>query len=190
MSTEIVELNIGGTLFSTTKNILTNTIDINYFYSVFSEHWETKLDKDNRIFIDRNGELFRPILDYLRTGVLYISESIPRHLVFHEAEFYNIDLINIGVEQGLLNLYELNKINEYQTASKYMVNFSFNCLQIPRLENNHRIYDIDFDSALKYISKNPKYFIVENSLNSFTCCPLHHYKIEYSKTDKCYLHYI
>ena len=99
MSTEIVELNIGGTLFSTTKNILTNTIDINYFYSVFSEHWETTLDKNNRIFIDRNGELFRPILDYLRTGVLYISESITEHLIFMKLNFIMTDLINSGLNK-------------------------------------------------------------------------------------------
>ena len=43
-------------------------------------------------FIDRNGKYFEPILDYLRTGVLYIPSNMSRKLVEELAHFLMIDV--------------------------------------------------------------------------------------------------
>lgn len=43
-------------------------------------------------FIDRSGELFAPILEYLRTGELHIPENMSQLAVIREVQFYGIDL--------------------------------------------------------------------------------------------------
>src|SRR4051794_6034173 len=47
-------------------------------------------DEEGSIFIDRNGRYFEPILNYLRTGELFIPQSMPREAIMQEADFYCI----------------------------------------------------------------------------------------------------
>jgi len=187
---KIIKLNIGGTMFHTTKKTLTNTPEPNYFHHIFSERWNTLFDENGCFFIDRNGEYFKPILNYLRTGILSIPEKIPQYCVFLESDFYNIDLINIGFSQGILHEFKLNNFNDYQTSSTNDVIFPFKNKQISRHENNHRIYDIDISDAFDIISKNPKYAIIEKKDNYFTCVPLHRIKTKFSVKLNCYFYYI
>jgi hypothetical protein len=68
MSEEIVELNIGGSFYATSRQTLLSPIEPN---DLFHDLFETKSkqvvrDANQRVFIDRNGDLFKFILDYLR----------------------------------------------------------------------------------------------------------------------------
>ena len=87
--TDVIKLNVGGIIFNTTKNTLTNTLEPNYFNSTLSKHWETCCDKDGNIFIDRDGEYFKPILNFLRTGVIYIEPDIPTLSFFRSRILWN-----------------------------------------------------------------------------------------------------
>ena len=67
MEEEIVNLNIGGTIFSTYKSNLTNSNEPeNYFVQLFSQEKELQKDQNGNIFIDRDPTYFRYILNYLR----------------------------------------------------------------------------------------------------------------------------
>ena len=188
--TDIIKLNVGGIIFNTTKNTLTNTLEPNYFNSILSKHWETCCDKDENIFIDRDGEYFKPILNFLRTGVIYIEPDIPQHLVFLEAEFYGINLIDLAIKQNFLHKFTLDRYSDFQCVSKNSVVFPFDNIQISRFENNHRIYDIEFEEAYLLISLNPKYIILEKTPDSFICVSLARYQKNFNDIKNCYFHYI
>jgi hypothetical protein len=89
---EIIQLNIGGTYFSTTYETLTS-IEEN---SLFSDMFKTKSvpiikDADNKVFLDRDGTLFKHILGYLRNKNLTLSENFgDLKLLKDEAEYYKL----------------------------------------------------------------------------------------------------
>jgi len=86
----IIKLNVGGKEYQTTWTTLTR-INNTFFTSLLSSGaWKESLDESGRIFVDRNGDLFAYILDYLRTGQFYPPE-LERHrrLLMDEALFFN-----------------------------------------------------------------------------------------------------
>lgn len=96
-----VKLNIGGRFFQTTIETLTKYSDtrLTYFKALFSRQWELGKDpKDDSIFIDRDGDLFEYILQYLRTDKIPIdiNHDLLRQDLITEAQFYNLDsLVNL-----------------------------------------------------------------------------------------------
>ena len=100
---EIVELNVGGVTYATTLGTLQQaeadsplatitSINPSDIRTVFGR------DSKNRIFIDRDGVLFRYILDYLRNKKLSLPENFSeRERLRIEAEFYRLD----GMTQAL-----------------------------------------------------------------------------------------
>jgi len=62
---EIVYLNVGGKFFTTSRSTLTK-YSPSTMEAMFSGRWKMNTDRDNRVFIDRNGRLFEKILEVLR----------------------------------------------------------------------------------------------------------------------------
>lgn len=100
-NSRVVKLNIGGKQFITTTGTLTGngTLD-NYFHALLSGSVpSTQIDGD-WYFIDRNGALFAPVLEYLRTGEWFCPPHLPEKLVLREAEFYCIEGLEAPVKDG------------------------------------------------------------------------------------------
>ncbi|XP_041585672.1 BTB/POZ domain-containing protein KCTD14 isoform X1 [Vulpes lagopus] len=82
----VVELNVGGELYTTTVGTL-RKLPGSKLAEMFSSSTKACTDAEGRLFIDRPGTYFGPILDYLR------SERLPTHHileVYREAQFYEI----------------------------------------------------------------------------------------------------
>lgn len=62
---EIVELNVGGTRFATTRSLLCQYRGT-VLEAMFSGRWQLPTDAKGRIFIDRNPRMFERILEFLR----------------------------------------------------------------------------------------------------------------------------
>ncbi|EFA79308.1 hypothetical protein PPL_07726 [Heterostelium album PN500] len=88
MSTEeiIITLNVGGKEFQTSKSTLTKVAG-SFFDNLISGKVEA--GKSNSFFIDRDGEHFRYILNYLRDGDCLYPESIA-YEVEKELKFYKV----------------------------------------------------------------------------------------------------
>jgi len=91
---DIVKLNVGGMHYATTRHTLM-TYGENYFSALLSEKYKVVKDGDS-IFIDRNGELFALVLDYLRTGELFIPKHVERERVMKEFKFFCIDPVTFA----------------------------------------------------------------------------------------------
>ncbi|XP_029111760.1 BTB/POZ domain-containing protein KCTD14 [Scleropages formosus] len=82
----VVQLNIGGQLFSTTLSTLRRCPD-SKLADMFAGPPKLRADADGRFFLDRDGRHFGPILEFLRTGRLP-TEHVRE--VYAEAVFYGI----------------------------------------------------------------------------------------------------
>ncbi|XP_068223153.1 BTB/POZ domain-containing protein KCTD3 isoform X4 [Palaemon carinicauda] len=87
-SGDIINLNIGGQRFSTSRETLTWVPDT-FFTSLLSGRIPTLRDEAGAIFIDRDPSLFSIILNYLRTRDLNVA-MVDINALRHEAEFYGI----------------------------------------------------------------------------------------------------
>ncbi|CAF3422717.1 unnamed protein product [Rotaria socialis] len=94
-----VILNVGGKKYTTSIETLTRETDT-FFTGFFSGQWQLAIDpNDNSIFIDRNGQIFTHILEWLRTSI--VSEKIMQDAtllksLIIEAEYFRL--------QGLLEI--------------------------------------------------------------------------------------
>ncbi|XP_034153365.1 BTB/POZ domain-containing protein KCTD3 [Esox lucius] len=85
---EIIQLNVGGTRFSTSRQTLMWIPD-SFFSSLLSGRISTLRDETGAIFIDRDPTAFAPILNFLRTKELDLR-GVNINILRHEAEFYGI----------------------------------------------------------------------------------------------------
>ncbi|XP_036448763.1 BTB/POZ domain-containing protein KCTD3 isoform X2 [Colossoma macropomum] len=85
---DIIQLNVGGTRFSTSRQTLMWIPD-SFFSSLLSGRISTLRDETGAIFIDRDPTAFVPILNFLRTKELDLR-GVNISILRHEAEFYGI----------------------------------------------------------------------------------------------------
>ncbi|XP_053313895.1 BTB/POZ domain-containing protein KCTD14 [Spea bombifrons] len=83
----IVQLNIGGFLYTTTLGTLKKCPG-SKLYEMFSGQPKLRTDSEGRFFIDRDGRDFGYVLEYLRSSQLP-TQRIPE--VYREAVFYEIE---------------------------------------------------------------------------------------------------
>jgi hypothetical protein len=89
----------GGVKYETTVGTLVSRGD-NFFTTLFSHKFATLKDEEGYYFIDRDGEYFKPLLSYLRTGELRVPTGMSKMCVEREAHFYLIDLNNNSIADG------------------------------------------------------------------------------------------
>nr|CDS26887.1 hypothetical protein HmN_000150700 [Hymenolepis microstoma] len=107
MSEDVVDLNVGGCFYSAQLSTL-NSISGSRLADWFSKSPTEKLpqDKNGRIFIDRNGELFSSILDYLRNSksVVLPRTSVALERLRIEAEFYKLSNLVSDIQEAKKSL--------------------------------------------------------------------------------------
>jgi hypothetical protein len=125
---DIVELNVGGCAFATTYLVLAESKSP-YFKSIFKVNDYGRVveipdsitkDKAGRIFINRDGDLFRYVLQYLRDGqrVALPNDLNILKMLRREAEFFSLqDFIRILdqlIEQQInsSHAYRQSQVNE------------------------------------------------------------------------------
>jgi hypothetical protein len=92
-----VDLNIGGYRFETSVQTL-RRVPHTFFDAYFSGRYAQDVCNDGSIFVDRDGEHFGHVLEYLRTGVVSVAEAGARPSVSllrslkREFGFYCIEL--------------------------------------------------------------------------------------------------
>lgn len=112
---EIVYLNVGGQKFATSKQTLIS-VENTYFTSLLSHEnglISALKDRDDCFFIDRDPDLFRIILNYLRSGQLYQIDNVNLDTLLHEAEFYG-KLNNKYFHNKINLIYQINSQNYFR----------------------------------------------------------------------------
>ena len=98
-SNEIIEFNVGGSTYTTTKTTITSYPE-SMLCRMISGSIPTATDIKQRIFIDRDGPLFRYILNFLRDKRLNLPENFTEYAQLRqEADFYRIEPIINHLDQ-------------------------------------------------------------------------------------------
>uniref|UniRef100_A0A6I8PHK3 BTB domain-containing protein n=1 Tax=Ornithorhynchus anatinus TaxID=9258 RepID=A0A6I8PHK3_ORNAN len=87
VASPVVELNVGGTLFTTTLATLTKYPG-SRLAAMATGPAGAPTDREGRLFVDRPGAAFGPILEFLRSGRLP-SEAVRE--VYREAQYYALE---------------------------------------------------------------------------------------------------
>lgn len=119
-SADVINLNVGGEIFSATVETLTKTD--NFFKKLFSDLEKGEAisrDKEGHIFIDRPHKPFKILLNYLQTGTLDKRNS----KIEEEAKFYKIQLpASEPLKEDLLK--EIIKVQETLRENKEVATWS------------------------------------------------------------------
>ena len=84
-----VRFNVGGKEITTTRNLINQQPD-SMLSTIISDTWnKSNSDSDDKpIFIDRSGDIFHYVLEYLRYGSIFLPTSIPTEMFTRELEYY------------------------------------------------------------------------------------------------------
>eukprot|EP00057_Strongylocentrotus_purpuratus_P005223 XP_003730472.1 PREDICTED: BTB/POZ domain-containing protein KCTD6-like [Strongylocentrotus purpuratus] len=88
--TDVVSLNVGGTIYTTSRATLTRFPD-SMLGSMFSDRLPSIKDDKGNYLIDGDGSLFRYVLNFLRRKILVLPEDFKEFdMLAQEADYYQI----------------------------------------------------------------------------------------------------
>eukprot|EP00794_Sanderia_malayensis_P010272 gene10271-11327_t len=85
-----VKLNVGGHVYKTSLLTLKSDPD-SMLAHMFSGRYSLDKSEDGEYFIDRDGDCFKYVLNYLRNKDVFVNDEETRLQLLVEAEFYRID---------------------------------------------------------------------------------------------------
>lgn len=87
---KIVKLNVGGKHYEVSRNLIVKdgNSTTTMLSCLISETWHR--DPEAEVFIDRDGERFSYVLDYLRHGEVVLPNNVSSAELFKDLDFYGI----------------------------------------------------------------------------------------------------
>jgi len=124
----LVKLNVGGQRYITTWSTLFSKGD--NFFTVLLDNEKGDgvpyvLDEEGYIFIDRDGELFRHVLYYLRTGILSKPDNLPISQLESELDYYQVKRGIQEKNQNTKSNSDTKASGDYETSSKTLKKSAF-----------------------------------------------------------------
>ncbi|KAL7545887.1 hypothetical protein ACHAWF_009243 [Thalassiosira exigua] len=86
--TQTVRFNVGGKHFETARTLIEQYSDT-VLARLISERWDGD-DPGRDVFIDRDGDLFSLVLNYMRYGSITLPATLPLDMFTRELDFYGI----------------------------------------------------------------------------------------------------
>lgn len=137
----MITFNVGGQIFTTKAS----TIRRHPHSRLAGMLDETDPDfkvVNNQVFIDRDGQLFRIIMEFLRTGRMTLPGDLEPDGLLREAEFYNISMLSNFLRNN--NCYPKSEILELrfviQDAQSFFRVFSSNTTTIDGLASRISVF--------------------------------------------------
>lgn len=128
-SDEIVELNVGGVPFHTSRTTLCNSRSKgSMLCALASTDLPSRRDRHGRLFIDRDGARFRVVLNFLRSGTVHVVDgavpcaetdgSVALTALLEEARFYALDELERVVKEEIDRLELEESLGEMDAGGK------------------------------------------------------------------------
>ncbi|PIK46367.1 putative potassium channel regulatory protein-like [Apostichopus japonicus] len=169
-----VYLNVGGNLYTTTLSVLKSDQEsfIGKMFSRKPSEWT--IDRNGNVFIDRDGSLFRYILNFLRDDQLIVPTKFAEFdLLLQEAKFYKLKKL----EDAILQLMSCRKIIVFLQVVK------------PRTSSTEMLKVTAKEHLSKELKEKLKFALINNrrSEESFHGYWANHYAIERTTMIKTFL---
>ncbi|KAL3911903.1 MAG: hypothetical protein SGARI_001418, partial [Bacillariaceae sp.] len=95
-----INFDVGGTVFKVSKSLL-DRYPQSMLAAVASERWNADVAASQQttkpIFLDRDGERFRFVLDYLRDLKVQLPLSVPKAQFCADLEYYGLDTVHENI---------------------------------------------------------------------------------------------
>ena len=96
----IVNLNVGGKIYTTTMETLTQDLNSKFTAMLKDRSVPVCKDSEGNFFIDRDGDMFRFVLNFLRTSELNLPKDFNDfHNLAADADFYQLPSLKKAVEK-------------------------------------------------------------------------------------------
>jgi hypothetical protein len=93
---DTIKFNVGGRPFEVSRVLIDHKPDT-LLAKMISETWEK--DPEKPLFIDRDGDLFAYVLNYLRYGSIELPNTIPQSMFKRELDYFGITPEESSVKQ-------------------------------------------------------------------------------------------
>jgi hypothetical protein len=174
----IVELNVGGSIFTTTLWSINNRVPESVLAEIINHNTGVK-DSSGRIFIDRDPKAFPVILQYLRTGKLYIPRDIPINQFLDDCLFYGID---DHLKKSLGDEMPSNTAEEFQQITYLSALSTTGWSKNWSVIRKHIIQQLNYEptnsAEIEWVPVNP----IIGARHNIVIIPL---KVQYDKTYWC-----
>lgn len=154
MKSEIIHFNVGGTLYDVAEDTLLKAEEKTMLANLVSDKW--RFGKQETIFIDRDGERFKYILDWYRDGKINVPKTVaidavrsdalffglPESAIIEEVKEHSIDKIMSFLRDEATYLAKLNMKLDQTTRKNELENFALWAIQ-------QMLHKLDFRSSGK-----------------------------------------
>ena len=118
---DIITLNVGGTIYTTSRATLTR-YPSSMLGCMFSDRLPSAMDKHGNFVIDRDGNIFRHVLNFLRTSKLTLPENFQEYeLLAVEVDFYQIPELNAALESKISDMGKKKRGNNVVVEKRRLV---------------------------------------------------------------------
>lgn len=98
---DLVGLNVGGIIYKTSSSTLLKNNE-SFFSQMLEGYIPSTKDDDGNFIIDRDGQVFRHILNFMRCGSMVVPEDFKEYtLLEHEADFYSLWELQKAVQEAV-----------------------------------------------------------------------------------------
>ena len=94
-----VKLNVGGSYYEVSRCLFGQRPD-SMLARLTCDMWQTEESIEEAIFIDRDGEMFSLVLNYLRYGSIELPTSLPMSMFEREMDYYGLSIAEETVHQS------------------------------------------------------------------------------------------
>lgn len=111
---KIVKFNVGESKFEVSKSLL-DRYPTCMLSGISSDRWKQEgASEDDAIFIERNGDRFQYVLDYMRDSKVELPLSVPRGQFVADLEYFALDYDDASITLSVANPNDL-----FHSLAKY-----------------------------------------------------------------------
>ena len=123
----VATFNVGGQIHQVSRSLL-DQHPKTMVARIASSQWLAEPDSD--IFIDRDGDLFRYVLNYLRDGEVCVPMTVPKNALINELHYFGID-----ITAGSVQVYQQATAHGAMAVNKYIESLEKDelCIRFARL---------------------------------------------------------
>lgn len=140
----MIKLNVGGIKYNICKDTINND-KCGLLYKII-QYNKKKIKENKEIYIDRNGELFKYILEYYRNNILYIPKHVDKYLFWIECNYWGI---------GIKKPYDINDIT-WKKINKIAIYIVNNIMKNIYIKND---INIKYKQSIIYNNKKIYYIL-------------------------------
>ena len=136
-SPDVIRLNVGGAKYEVSRSLI-DTYPTTMLARMVSETWHQ--DSSNEIFVDRNGQRFQYVLDYMRDQKVCLPMGVSTASIVKELDYFGFENVPADAIDG--------SVANWEAAEHVKMVYGEYKDSIEKLEESMRMTEIERDLAM------------------------------------------